>query len=220
MPAKATASTAAPAPRCQPLHRAPLLRPDKIAEHRHSASGRSSAISPGPKPLAGLGMHPDRGAGGLEGRHALRQQPGTDASQHVTGAGRGEQRRAVAVDRGAAIGRGDHRVRPLVDDDGIGACRGAARPVELRQLRSAARSGNRRRNSPSCGVSTSAGAPSLRLVRRIRRGAWPRRSTRRRRTRQPRLGRGADQVEREAADLVAGADPRPEHQRAGLSRAR
>ena len=60
-------------------------------------------------------MHPDRRAGRFEGRHALRQQPGDDAGKHVAGTGRRQQRRAVGVDRRAAVGRGDHRVRPLVD---------------------------------------------------------------------------------------------------------
>ena len=101
-----------------------------------SVSGRSSAIRPGPNALRAFAVQPDRGAGGLEGRHALRQQAGDEAGEHVAGAGGGEPRRGVVVDGGAAVGRGDHGVGPLEDDDGAAALGGAARALELaaRQL--------------------------------------------------------------------------------------
>ena len=122
-----------------------------------SASGKSSAISPGPKVVGAFAVQPHGGAGGLEGRHALRQQAGDEARQHVAGAGGGEPRRGVVVDGGAAVGGGDHGVRPLEDDDG--AASSAAR--RARSSLEPARSPNRRSNSPSCGVSTTGACRAL-----------------------------------------------------------
>ena len=107
--------------------------------------------------------------------------------QHVAGAGGGEQRRAVAVDRGAAVGRGNHRVRPLVDDDRVGHRGRLPRSVELRQF------GSRRevRKQPAELAlmrrqhQRRAPRPTAPL-RRTRRGARQARSTHRRRTRSPR----------------------------------
>ena len=145
--------------------------------------------------------------------------PAIDAGQHVAGAGRRQQRRAVGVDRGAAVRRGDHRVRSLVDDDRVGR----ASPPRVRarssfdRISSAARSGNSRANSPSCGVRTIAGALARRAAaKNSSRCAPRRRESRRRRRRCPRTMPAArgDQLKREVADLVVRAEARTEDQRA------
>ena len=52
--------------------------------------------------------------------------------QHVAGAGRGQPGRAVDVDRGAAVRRGDHRVGALQQHDGAGAGCAASRAAAIR----------------------------------------------------------------------------------------
>ena len=59
--------------------------------------------------------------------------PAMMPAQHVAGTRRRQQRRAVGVDGGAPVRRGDHRVRPLVDDDRIGARGSVACAFELGQ---------------------------------------------------------------------------------------
>ena len=81
--------------------------------------------------VGAFAVQPRRGAGGLECGHALGEQAGDEAREHVAGAGGGEPGRRVVVDGGAAVGGGDHRVRPLEDDDGAADGRGLARAVEL-----------------------------------------------------------------------------------------
>ena len=68
---------------------------------------------PGPCLPRALAVHPHADAGGLVGRHALRQKPRDHAGQHVAGAGGGQPRRRVGRDAGASIGRCHHRIRPL-----------------------------------------------------------------------------------------------------------
>ena len=88
-----------------------------------SASGRSSAIRPGPGLAAGLAMQPDGGAGRLERRHALRQQARDEARQHVAGARGGEPGRRIFGDRSAAVRRGHHRIGALQQHDRAGGRR-------------------------------------------------------------------------------------------------
>ena len=67
-------------------------------------------------------MDPDGGAGGLEERHALRQQATRKARQHIPRPGRGEPGGRVEGNGRTTIRGGDDRVRTLQDQDG------AARP--------------------------------------------------------------------------------------------
>ena len=71
-------------------------------------------------------MEPDRGGRGLEAGQALGEEAGRDAGEDVAGAGGGEPRRGVGVDREAAVGGGDAGVRALEDEDGTRAGGGGA----------------------------------------------------------------------------------------------
>ena len=62
-------------------------------------------------------MQVDACAGGLEWRHALRQQPADGPRQHVAGPGGGERGIAWPVEPQRAVGRCDERTRALEDDD-------------------------------------------------------------------------------------------------------
>ena len=77
--------------------------------------------SPRTMPVGGIAMEPDGGAGGFEGGHALGEQAGGEARQHIAGAGGGKRWRGIAVDRGAAIGAGDDRIGAFENDDRAGA---------------------------------------------------------------------------------------------------
>ena len=68
-----------------------------------SASGISSAISPGPASCAASPCSHDADARRFERRHALRQHPADDPGQHVARSRRCEPRRRVGRDGGAAI---------------------------------------------------------------------------------------------------------------------
>ena len=96
-----------------------------------SASGKSSAISPGPNARAAGAVQPYRGARRFEGRHALREEAAGEARQHVAGAGGGQRRRQVEADRGAPVGRRDDAVGALEDDDRVQRRGGGAGPREL-----------------------------------------------------------------------------------------
>jgi len=74
----------------------------------------------------GSALQPDGGAGGLEGGHALREEGAGDAGEDVAGAGGGEGGGRGVLDRGAAVGGGDHGVGALEDDHGAGAGGGGA----------------------------------------------------------------------------------------------
>ena len=76
-------------------------------------------------------MEPDARAGGLEGWHSLRQEAGDEASEHVARTGSGQRRRGIFVDRGTAVGGGDHGVGTFEDDDGAAASGCGAGLVEL-----------------------------------------------------------------------------------------
>ena len=121
--------------------------------HAASAGSRSSATMPAPAAPRGAAVQPGAGAGGLPGRHALRQQPGDHAGQHVAGAGGGQPGRRRGVDRGAAVRRGDDRVGALQQHH-----RAGARARRRRRGGEAVGAGapNTRANSPACGVSTAA----------------------------------------------------------------
>ena len=108
----ATERPSGPLPRCSPRQ--------TIAQQRRKQVRQVLGDQARTEARAGLGMQPDRGAGRLEGRHALRQQAGGDAGEHVAGAGGGQPGRGVGVDRGAAVGRRDHCVGPLEDDGRLG----------------------------------------------------------------------------------------------------
>ena len=117
-----------------------------------SASGKSSAISPGPN-FGGLAMQPDGRDRGFKIRHALRQEAGSDPGQHVAGAGRRQISRRIAGNGGAAVGRGHDGVGALEHHDRADKLRRQARPFELRTcLRSSVQGTKYRANSPSWGV--------------------------------------------------------------------
>ena len=133
------------------------------------------------------------------------------------------QRRAVGVDRGAAVRRGDHRVGALVDTIALASAAACARPVELRQ----ALVGRRVRETAA---RTRPHAASARLPAR-------RAHARRRRTlpaaRERTVSASASKTmpcdESGAAAISSSAksptfcvraEPRPEDQRAGLRSAR
>ncbi len=149
----------------------PLAAVDQLAQHRHQRQRQILGDQPGTEAAARLGMDPHRRTGSLERRHALRQQPGDDARQHVARPSGGEPRRAIGVDRRPAIGRRDHRVGALVDDDRIGT-RGSRARLGRAWTGFCPRRcpGTSRPNSPSCGVITSAGRcrPARRFEQRIR----------------------------------------------------
>ena len=223
-PAKSPTHSQRQQRRSQPVHRASTLHlgPQDRGSPGASASGRSSAISPGPKWLAASAcIHTAAQAasnGGMRCAISPAQMPGQD----VAGAGGCQQRRAVAVDRRPAVGRGNHRVRPFVDHRRRWPSQPPAALCRASTIRHRdARSGNSRRNSPSCGVSTSVGAPADLAVQRIRRGSSastvnPSASN----TIAPtNPAAAAIRSSAKRADLRMRAKPRPEHQCAGLSRA-
>ena len=101
------------------------------AEHRRQHLRQVFRDQPGAGLARGLAVHPDPDAGGLEGRHALRQQPAIIPGQHVAGAGGGEPGRRVGGDGGAAVRRRHHGIRPLEQHDGAGSARRRPAPVRV-----------------------------------------------------------------------------------------
>ena len=73
-----------------------------------------------------LALDPGAAAGRLEGRHALRQQRGDAARQHVAGAARRQAGRCIGVDGGAAVGGRDHGIGALQQQHGTGRRRRGA----------------------------------------------------------------------------------------------
>ena len=76
-------------------------------------------------------MQPYGGAGGFEGRHALREKSAGETAQHIARTGGGEGRRQIPADRGASVRRGDDAVGSFIDYDRSERRRGEARPLEL-----------------------------------------------------------------------------------------
>ena len=87
-------------------------RPYSPASTPGKASGRSSAISPGPKARAAAPCSHTAARRGLERRDALRREAGDEPGQHVAGPCGRQRRRQVPADRRAPVRRGD---------DGVGA---------------------------------------------------------------------------------------------------
>ncbi len=76
-------------------------------------------------------MQPNRGAGRLERRHGLRQQPAHESGQHVAGASGRKPWRRIAGDRRTSIRARDHAVRALENDHGAEQRRSGAGAFEL-----------------------------------------------------------------------------------------
>ena len=76
-------------------------------------------------------MYPAGGRRRLEAAHPLRQQPCRQPGQHIARTCRRQPGRRIAVDRGPAIGRGDHAVRALQDHHRPALRGGSPRPLQL-----------------------------------------------------------------------------------------
>ena len=147
-PGPSDGSLSAAAPAGSPMNR-PHPRPRNYLSFCASASrqrldqilGDQTGTARGRR----LHVKPHRRRGGLEHRHALRQQAQRDAGQDIAGAGGRERRRRGRLDDGAAIGRRDDRVRAFEQDDGAALGGGRARPRQLVALRGRTGAGTRLR---------------------------------------------------------------------------
>src|SRR5262245_27794010 len=84
----------------------------------------------GPERGGGLAMKPSSGTGGLEARHALRQQAGDEAGKYIAGAGRREPGRRIGVDRRTAVGLRNDGVGSFEQHDRTKRPRSRAGPLQ------------------------------------------------------------------------------------------
>ena len=102
--------------------------------------------------VGALAMEPRRRCCRGQRRQALGHQAGRESRQHVARSGGRQRGRRMDIDDRPSVGSRDHRIGSLEQDRGAAhAGRPAAHASTLPGT--PARSGNRRRNSPSCGVS-------------------------------------------------------------------
>jgi hypothetical protein len=127
---------------------------------RASASGKSSAIRPGP---ASLPVSPCS-----QRRRSPPRSPACPAPagprrtrQHVARARRGEPGRRILGDRDAALRRGHHRIGALQQHDRAGGYAAALARRILMYFSCLWHCLNNRANSPSCGSAPSARRPAL-----------------------------------------------------------
>ena len=131
---------------------------DQFAQHRAQAAAAADPRRSGPARSALPASACSQTAAQAASKAGMpcASSPAMMPDKHVARPGGGEPGRAVAVDRGAAVRRRDHRVRRPCRrrrHRHVGRRRRAG-PAST-ALSSPAMSGNSRANSPSCGVSTS-----------------------------------------------------------------
>ena len=102
-------------------------------------------------------MQPCRAAAALERRHALGQEPGDEAGKHIARSG-GRQLGGALVEMATRPSGAAMAVSGPFNSTTQPACRRRfAHRFDAASANSSSRPGNRRSNSPSCGVSTVAG---------------------------------------------------------------